>query len=165
MLVIALVMGIIVYKFGIKRTLSAYTETIQLRSEIEQASTAPQVSVLLHHQIEQLDQQLSESATDATESDQALLAMVSAYCDERKLVVVDFPKALVTPEDQLLLESNRMVIQGSFEELQGLVFTIEHQPKLGKIVSLTYQLRKDPKSAQKVLQAEIYLERVKHINA
>ncbi|MGZ4058661.1 MAG: hypothetical protein ACXVPU_06530, partial [Bacteroidia bacterium] len=90
-----------------------------------------------------------------------LLELITGYCQVNNTVLREFPKTIIFEKGDILIETNRFVVQGSFQSLLNLIYTLEQKSKIGKVASVEYQIKKEIKDKKILLTASIFLQNIK----
>lgn len=140
---------------------NAVSLTVQLAAECDalqqKIDSAENVSV----EIEQLEAELARfnqsSGEESYVTHEQLLDLVSGYCEERELIIRDFPATLNYRRDEWNVEIHRITVQGSYAEIVQLLEFLHRQQK-GKIVSVDFFSKIDNKTKIKSLLTTIYVQ-------
>lgn len=151
----------LIYAFAIKKTIATYSEYIKAEKQIELAANAPAMAAQLASQLLQMDSKIGKQNIDGQNTEQALLELITNYCQNNHAVLREFPETTIAKQGDLFIETNLFVVEGEFASLINLVYILEQKNKLGKIASVRYQLKKDFKTKEMTLTAAIYLQNVK----
>ena len=152
---------IIIYFFGIKKTITAYQQYQEVNEQMLVAANAPIMAAQLEKKLLVMDAKIGNSDTINDNKAQALLELTTNYCQQNKAVLREFPRTIAIEQGDLTIETNMFVIESDFTTLLKLVYTLEQKEKIGKIASVRYQLKKDFKTKEMALTATIYLQNVK----
>ncbi|MES2141097.1 MAG: hypothetical protein V4511_15430 [Bacteroidota bacterium] len=151
----------LIYAFAVKKTIAAYSEYCYAEKQIELAANAPVMAVQLENQLLQMDSKIGKQNVNGQNTEQALLELITNYCQNNHAVLREFPETTIAKQGDLFIETNLFVVEGEFASLINLVYILEQKNKLGKIASVRYQLKKDFKTKDMTLTAAIYLQNVK----
>lgn len=147
--------------FGIKKTIIAQNDYSNAQQQIALAANAPIMAAELEKQLIQMDTRVGSKDKNEQNREQELLGLITNYCQKNKAVLREFPETVIFNKENLLVETNQLVIAGNFSTLLNFVYLLEQKSNLGKVTSTHYQLKKDIKSKEMVLTATIYLQNVK----
>ncbi len=151
----------LIYAFAVKKTIAAYSEYNKAENQIELAVNAPVMAAQLESQLLQMDSKIGKQNVNGQNAEQALLELITNYCQNNHAVLREFPETTIAKQGDLFIETNLFVVEGEFASLINLVYILEQKNKLGKIASVRYQLKKDFKTKEMALTAAIYLQNVK----
>lgn len=157
----ALLVLYLMYSMAIKKTLLAYNDYMNTQSHISIAINAPLLAAQLENKIKEMNTQIGSTTADKQNAEQALIELITNYCQNNSLVLREFPEMITTTEGDLTIETNRFVIGGNFKSLINMVYLLEQKKKLGKIASVRYLLKKNIKTKEMDLCANIYLQNIK----
>lgn len=165
LLVIAsVVVLLMIYSFAIKRTISAYTQFSENKEKMEQAANAPMMAEQLEKELIRMETKIGNHNTKNTNIDEALLSLLTDYCQSNQAVLREFPQTTYTQDGELEIETNQFMIGGNFSTLIKLVYLLEQKYNLGKIVAVNYQLKKDFKTKEMQLTSTVFLQNIKKKN-
>ncbi len=160
-MIASVLLVILVYNFAIKKTILARTDSNNAEKQLQIAANAPAMAVQLEKELMQMDTKIGADVRKGNNSGEELLDLLTNYCQSNNAVLREFPQTTLTEQDKLTIETNLFIIEGDFSSLIKLVYTLEQKIKLGKVASVRYQLKKDPKSKKMALTARVYLQNVK----
>ena len=162
LLIISILLAVfIVYVFGIKKTINAYSVYSDAKNKMELAANAPVMAAQLEKELMQMDEKIGNHNTREQNTSEALLGLITTYCQNNHAVLREFPKTTVAPEGDMLIETNQFMVGGDFSTLINLVYILEQKNKLGKVASVNYQLKKDFKTKEMLLTATVFLQNIK----
>ncbi|HEX8529100.1 MAG TPA: hypothetical protein VF646_03725, partial [Cytophagales bacterium] len=90
-----LVAGWVVYQLAIRKTVELYRANQQLRAKIARAETAPDQLHAFGQQAERMQTVLSRYQGDSLRNQSYLLARVGDFCQERNILLKEFPQPVV----------------------------------------------------------------------
>lgn len=160
MLAAALVLYLI-YAFGISKSIAAYQESKSIQQKMELVKNAPALTQDLEKQLAHMNARIGTDGLKKLRAEEPLLDLLSNYCKSNKAILREFPAAVNFQQGDLLIETNRFVLEGDFKTLLKLVYQLEQKHKLGKVASVHYAYKKDRISRQMALTATIYLQNIK----
>jgi hypothetical protein len=161
LLLIAALVAFLVYSFGIKKTIAVYTEYTANKNKMEQAVNAPVMADQLEKELIGMGTKIGNHNTHEENIDEALLSFITNYCQTNHAVLREFPSTTVNEDGDLSIETNRFTIGGNFYTLINIVYLLEQKYHLGKIASVNYQLKKDFKTQEMQLTANVFLQNIK----
>jgi hypothetical protein len=157
----SVLLAFLIYSFAIKKTWLVYKNYSEAKSKIEFASNAPIMADQLAKELTAMDLKIGNQNKNGTNTEGAILETLTNYCQENKTVLREFPETSRAEQGNLIIETNKFVIEGNFSQLLNLVYLLEQTAKLGKVTSAHYQLKKDLKSKEMVLTVTIYIQNIK----
>lgn len=160
LLIAAIVTALIIYTLGIKKTIAVYSECKENKKKMEQAANAPAMAQQLEKELIRMDAKIGTHHTQENTND-ALLSLITEYCQSHHAVLREFPETTLTQEGDLSIETDQFMIGGDFFTLINLVYLLEQKYHLGKIAAVNYQLKKDFKTKELQLTATIFLQNIK----
>jgi hypothetical protein len=163
LLVGAILFLFIAYYLAFGRTISLYRECSTMEDQLLSLSDAPNQSAILQAKLTQLDQTLGGRQLADTNTQQALLNVVSNYCKSNDALLREFPKAVSKQENEYIVETNVFTVEGNFMKLLQLVYLLEQKERIGKLASVLFQSKQDARTKVLALTATIYVQNVKKI--
>lgn len=164
LLITAVIVAVMIYSFAIKRTIAAYKQVAENQAKMEQAANAPAMAEQLEKELIRMDAKIGNHNTREGNINEALLSLITDYCQSHHAVLREFPETSYTEDGDLAIENNHFMIGGNFSTLINLVYLLEQKYNLGKIASVNYQLKKDFKTKEMQLTATIFLQNIKKKN-
>ncbi len=161
LLVVIFLLAIVIYLFAIKKTIGVYQQYTEAKNKMELVTGVPLMINQLEKELKRMDANIGNQNTSGANSDQALLDMLTTYCQTNHAVLREFPQATSSMQGNLVVETNAFVVEGNFTTLLQLVYAMEQKYKVGKLASVRYQLKKDIKTSTMVLTAKIYVQNIK----
>lgn len=163
LLIAAVVLTVyLMYSLAIKNTLMAYTQYNDNKAQLALAVNAPAKAKQLEQELEQINEKIGNQNINGKNTEQALLDLITNYCQNNRLTLREFPEAQLSQQGDLLIETNQFVVEGGFASLLNMVYVLEQKNKLGKIAGVRYQLKKDIQTKEMALTATVYLQNIKH---
>ncbi len=147
-----------VYSFALSNTIVAHEQCVILQQQLDSASDAPARLAHLEKEFKDLETITNSSDTSATLHEQ-LLGIVTNYCEENDLVLRDFASPVRYRQQEWLVETHPIHVEGAYVNLLKLVHKLE-QAKTGKIVSVDFHSKRDNKTQQLSLIAIIYVQNI-----
>lgn len=163
MLLIAgvILMVLLVYSLGIKKTMNAYMEYSDAKKKMELAANAPEMAAQLEKKLSEMNAKMGDQNTKEQNTTEALLSLIANYCQNNHAVLREFPQTTMAEAENMSIETNRFTIGGDFSTLVNLAYILEQKNKLGKVASVNYQLKKDFKTKEMLLTATVFLQNIK----
>jgi hypothetical protein len=148
----------IVYSFAISNTLALRRDCLVLKQQLDSASGAPSRLATLKLELQQLET-VTNSNDTSTILHERLLGIVADYCQQNNSVLRDFASPVCYRQQEWLIETHPIVVEGTFVNLLKLVHALE-QEKVGKIISVDFHSKRDNKTQALSLTATIYVQNI-----
>jgi len=161
LLIVAVLVGFMVYFLAVKKTAAAYSEFNENKIRVEQAASAPLLAEQMEKELIVMDSKIASQNNHYENVDEALLSLITTYCQNHHAVLREFPETSYSEDGELSIETRQFRIGGNFFTLINLVYLLEQKYNLGKLVSVNYQLKKDFKTKEMQLTATIFLQNIK----
>lgn len=165
LLVIAFVFAFIAYFGAVKHTFALYSSCTDFESKLSEINDAPKQIAYIEKQLKDFDNIFGKNDNYNEQYQQYIMETVSNYCNVNNVVLKEFPKPFVFTEQDFIVETNKITVEGSFGKLLNLAYLIEQKKKLGKISSLLFQTftRNIENQKYTYLSLTIYLQHIKSI--
>ena len=152
----AFLMALIAYQFSIKKTITVYRTLNEKREAVEMANNAE--SQIQHLQSKLTDWEQSIHQNPSTGQD--IFDAISAFCNEKEIEIVDFPKLMVHQEEEFKILTNKMTLSSPYHALVELTHYIEEEHQMGRISAVNFYTAKDRKTKSTKLYAELYIQNI-----
>ena len=159
----AVLFALVIYFSAINKTIDLYSQCDQLEEQLLLAENASGQLAQLQNELQEIESIFSDGEEANNNYQQLLMETVSNYCFKNKVVLREFPTPTVLNEQDFSVETNMVVVAGNFTDLLKLAYLLEQKNKTGKIASLQFQTKRDYKTKQIALTANIYLQNVKKV--
>lgn len=136
---------------------------IDLEEQLATAVDAPQRISQLEQKLADINGQIGSNISGNTDYQELLLEKVSRYCSKNRLVLKQLPQTHSYVHQDFKVETHKVVVEGSFHKLLKLIYAIENDFKLGKLVSVRFETEKDFVTKSISLTASIYFQNIKSI--
>ena len=146
------------YKLAIKNTLELKKKHTQLASENVLILKAPQQLKVLKQKTVYYDSLLEQYKLDKFSIQNNLLKVINEYATNNQLKVVDFIEPHLIITNDLIMNTYDFTLEGSYNSINQLIFLLEQETRFGEIVSLSFEKKKNYKTAAYYLQARVLLE-------
>ena len=160
LLAVFVLAGWLVYSLALSKTIEEANKCSQKIAELAKVENADQRIAGLQADREAIDRVLGEE-NRVLDFQQALLEKVSDYCQDNKLVLREFPQPITETENNYLVETSMVVVEGRFDKLLTLVYELEQQDRLGKVAAVEFRTEKARRNQKAKLTAAIYVQNVK----
>lgn len=146
----------IAYWLAFGKTWAAYSKTKTLQQQLSNADQA-------WKQIQTYQQQLKELEAEQNNqnfSQNTLFQKVTNFCHDKKLAIREMPESKVYKQQDIKILHNPIKVEGSYIPIVQLLYELEQKQKLGKVVSVEFNLGKNLQNRKKELVASIYLQNI-----
>jgi hypothetical protein len=159
LVIITVLSAVLIYEAALKKTIVAYSSCKSLELQVQDANDAPKKMNELQIKNARMDMLLGNGGKylDVQES---ILGIVTNYCHENTLVLEEFPTPMIEKNNGIVIETNVFTIEGGFNKLLNLIYLFEQKYKIGKVVSVIYQVKKENSSSSTKLNVTIYLQNI-----
>lgn len=158
------VMLLLSYYLSFRKTLNTYLENRDYKDQLESIQSAPSEILDVEQQLSTIERSVGMNPDTTTDFQKILLEKVSEFCQENRVVLREFPQTIYYKNQDFEVETNQIVVEGSFVKILTLVYNLEQKFRLGKIVSLRFATQKDYKSGSIKLFATLYFQNFKKLS-
>lgn len=151
----------ICYKIPIQQTIKAKRDYTLLKQEHSLFLDTPQQVVLLNTEKRYLDSILNKYQLSSDTSFQSnLLHAVTSFAQAHHLSVVTFKEPHQFIKGESKLNTFSFSVKGNFANSLKLVYELEQIKKLGKILTVNFERKKNYRINKKYLETTILLQRL-----
>ena len=165
LIVVTLVFLLMSYFLAFETTLDLRSQCTDMKKELLIAKTAPERIVNLEMQLRSIEGVIGGQTEDGIDLQQQLLEFVTTYCDIHRITLQEFPQAISHKEEDYAVETNIFVVRGNFVKLLKMTYALEQEMRIGKVVSVEYKSKKNPRTKRLDLNVTVYLQNVRKIES
>lgn len=149
---------VVAYWLAFSKTWTAYQASTQLEQQLSSAGQAWQDIESYQQQIQQLEaQQNNQSFTQ-----NYFFQKITAFCQEHQLAIQDMPESMVYEQQDMKILHNPLKVEGAFVPMVRLLYHLEQEEQLGRVVSVDFNLGKNYQSRKEELTAHIHLQNIQN---
>ena len=90
-----------------------------------------------------------------------LLSTINSFADSTNIKVVSFQNPHIFQQENTEILTYSFALKGSFNQITQLIYQLEQQFKLGKIISVNYLKKRDYRKRSNYLECTLLLQRIK----
>lgn len=150
------------YSLSIKKTLNLRSQCHELEVQISDASFASEKIAKIEGRLKSLNELIGTNITSDLDFQELLLETVTGYCSSNHIILKELPRTHSFIDQEYLVETNVIVVEGSYIKLLKLIYMLEKQFKLCKIISVKFESEEDLLSKRIRLFATIYFQNIKN---
>ena len=155
-----LLFSIIAYYFSVAETIELMQQSKTNRVQLEESQMANEKIAQLESKLSLIDNKLG-SSNQYQDFQQILLERVSTFCEKNQLNLSKLPKPFTGENDNYLLQTFQFEVEGPFKLSLQLIYLLEEEWKLGKSISVNFEVKKNYKTNTKKLYTSLYLQSIK----
>jgi hypothetical protein len=163
---IALLLGFVIL-FWIAYQLS-FSNTFALKKQYAALKKEQELFSNISHKLIQLKQQnqyydsILKSKKIATENSfqNNLLQTISSFADTTNIKIVSFQNPHLFKTDNAIINTYSFTVNGDFSKITQLIYSLEQQFKLGKIIFVHFVKKKNYRRNNYYLECTILLQRI-----
>ena len=146
------------YKFAIANTFALKSEHSKLSKEQKIFENTPKQIAILKKKEQYYDSLLTKYKIGGTSLQNNLLNTVTSFSKDHNLKVVAFSEPHVFSEKSLIINTYSFTVEGHFNNILQLIYTLEQHTKYGEVISVSYEKKKNYRTGKSYLQAKIVLQ-------
>jgi hypothetical protein len=159
LLPVFILMLLISWAFGFKKTFAAVSSCHEMEGKAEAAKDLPEKEEALKKDMILLESKIG-SNSDSLAFQQQLLKEITSFCDSIGISVKEYSGKESKQEIEYIVETHQFVIQGSFLSLVKLIQHLEQKNKTGKIAAADFRKLKDPKTKREQLNLFLFINHI-----
>ncbi|MEM6685024.1 MAG: hypothetical protein AAF617_04430 [Bacteroidota bacterium] len=146
------------YKFAIANTFALKSEYTKLHKEQKIFENTPKQIALLKKKQQYYDSLLVKYKIGGTSLQNNLLNTVATFSKAHNLKVIDFLEPHTIQEKSLVIKTYSLTVEGHFNNILQLIYTLEQRTKYGEVVCVSYKKKKNYRLGTSYLQANVMLQ-------
>ena len=158
LLALLLLLCIVIYKLGIKKTKNLYQENKKLQIQISSASKNPNGVASLKQKMDSLEASMSLVSTDSIRFQHKIIEECTRLCVKNNCSLVKMPKTIQSSSNDYLIETYMLSIKGSYFNLMHILD--EWEKTFGHLASAKFEYLNDNNSESKKLILTIYIQKI-----
>jgi hypothetical protein len=149
------------YSLAIKKTVKYYRDCCAMELNLDMIVEAPQNINELNKKITQIDELISTGDTSEDDFRQTLLEKTGNFCVMNNITLKEFPASVHTIKNDYQIETNTIVLEGTFISILKYIYMLEQKCKIGKVISADFSTKFDLSAKKNKLSCKIYLQNIK----
>jgi len=149
----------------------SFAKTFELKKHYNSLKKEQQLFTNVSQKIQQLKQQnvyydsILKSKKIVTESSfqNNLLQTITSFADSTHTKIVTFNTPHLFKTNNTIVNTFSLTLSGTFSKITQLIYLLEQQQKLGKIISIHYKKKKNYRRNFNYLECTILLQQVEQI--
>lgn len=158
------VLPFLIYWLSISDTVVLIKDCSRLEKSYEQVGDIDRDISILKGQLTLINQELGSVGKAEGSFQTELLSVTTDYCHLNGLEVVGMTRPVSYLENDLLVETIPIKVEGGFLEALGLIHHLETDASVGRMISVEHRLEKKTSSRKKVLHTTVHLQRISKRN-
>lgn len=154
---------IISYNMAFKKTILLGRQCKEFKEKLENIQTAPQKIHSLKKEIACLDNIIGNT-NDTVHIQDAILESITSYCKNNTLTLKELPKTHTITDKDYLVETCKLVVEGSFANILKLIFLFETSYNIGKVASVNFELINLRTRGRPSLETTIFIQNIRLIH-
>lgn len=151
----------IAYQLSFSKTLELKKQHAALKQEAQLFENGAQKLLQLKQEDHYYDSIFKSKKISTDKSFQNnLLSTINAFADSTMIKVVSFENPHVFEQEEAEILTYSFTLQGNFNQITRVIYQLEQQSKLGKIISVNYLKKRDFRRRSDYLECTILLQRI-----
>ena len=152
------IFSIVVYNLALSDTISLAVENSELEELISKSQDAPEKIQFAKQKIKRIEQLVGTNTVyNEVDIHQVLLEAVTSYVQTNGLILKDFPQPYVAVNNGYITKTVQVTVEGDFVPLLKLIYFLETDYSVGKIVAVDFKTAKERRTRKRKLNTTIYL--------
>lgn len=158
-LIVSFILALILcYNFAIKNTLQLKKQHNILSKKVELLKNSPYQLAVLKQKNIHYDSLITKFQLGGTSIENNLLKTINSFASNNNLKVVDFHEPHLSSNSELIIKTYDFTLEGTYNNINRLVYVLEQQTKFGEVISLHFEKKKNYRTGRFYLQARILLK-------
>ena len=154
---------VVSYNMALKKTIILRRQCKEFKDKLENIQTAPQKIHSLKKEITYLDNIIGNT-NDTVQMQEAILESITSYCGNNALTLKEFPKTHTITDEDYIVETCKLVVEGSFVNILNLVYLFETSYNVGKVVSVNFELTNLRARGRPRLESTVFIQNIRLIH-
>ena len=160
---ILLIIGFLVslyicHQLAISKTLEQKRQYNGLTKEVLLSKNAPKQLLLLKQKEVYYDSLLTKYQLDGSSIQNNLLKVINAYAEINNVKVISFIEPHITTKNDLIVKTYDFTLEGSYNDINQLIYQLEQKTKFGEIINLNFEKKKNFRTGRYYLQTRVLLK-------
>lgn len=155
--------AIVLYNVAISDTMYLAIENNTLESQVIENINAPKQIQAIKQKLLKIEQLIGNKNQEETNVHQLLLESITQYNQKKALVLQDFPQPFISSNNEYVTKTAKVTVEGDFINLLKLVYFLEQNYQIGKVVSVNFETTKELYKRKRELRSTIYIQDIKAI--
>lgn len=161
----AFLFALFAYVLSVKKTVNVISEYHSTKEVLESNINSAEQVDALQTKLSELERYFGVNKNASDNFHETLLETVSVFCNENKLVLKNFPEAMIYNSGEFSIETDPVIVKGGYVNLVKLIYELEQKNKLGNVASVAFETVVDSKTKTKSLILKIYVQNISKIKA
>lgn len=161
LLVSLLVFSFLSYKLAISDTFALMSDCDKLESKLKLVDNAPVQIQNLSDELDYINKSIDTNISAETDFQELLLEKVTHFSGKHRIILRELPESHFYNEQDFIVETNKLKIEGGFINLLNLLYKIETELKFGRVSGVSFNSEKDFKNKRLRLNLSIYYQNIK----
>ena len=145
----------------LRKTTTLISDYYHLKTSLTESDYSLSSIDQLKAELNSYNQKLGYTNNSDTSNQSRLLNFISEYTTTHKSRISFLPKSKIQSNNGYEIETNIMQLEGDFKDILKLVYAIEREQKLAKVVSLNFEVKEDWVDKTRKLTATAYFQNIK----
>ena len=146
---------------NVKDTYAKVSEYYLLKGSLSDNDYAYRSVEQLQIELDSYNKQLGYTTNIEASNQSRLLNYISEYCKAHKAHISLLPQNHNENKNGYEVETNIVQFEGDYKEILQLIYDIEQQQKISKVVSANFEVKEDWAAKVKKLYATVYFQNIK----
>ncbi len=158
LLILLFLTVLVLYRFVISPTISEFKRYSDLKYKAEKSLKASDEVLKLKAQLNNVS---GNSMNNKNSVHNQILEKVIRICDAHGASLKSYPDSTLSANGSVSIETNEVILQGSFKQLLQAIYSLEHQVPVIPVSAAYYRVEMDNDTRKKNLNVAIYFQTIK----
>lgn len=145
-------------EFGFSRSFELKEQIVFIEQQLQTVQDVPSKLSRINEQLQQSEQLLSIVSGD--EASPGIIGKIGSFCKRNDLVLKEIPDKVDFQNDEFVISTYKVVVQGSFKKMVRLLDELEQNNEAGKLRSISFQSEYELREGKKKLFGTYYLQTI-----
>ena len=155
---------IIAYNVAIKSTISTIREYRELKQKSTEAADLPAQCAALQNQLKHLNRLYFDAVKGIDDTHEIFLNKLGRLAAQYNAAVIDYPAEHNFEASSVRIETHIAVLKGDFSDLLKVLYELEVNERIGRLVSVEYYTEINRKTKVRSLFMRIYIQNYRNKN-
>lgn len=151
----------VMFRLAFSKTLELRRNCVVIEQNLGSSNQLPLLIESLQAEISDLERIIGSNSNDENFIRQQLLENVGEYCQLHSIQLMEIPYINSRYNNGYNFQNNLVRLQGDYKTMLGLVYKLENEWKIARVMSVKFYLKRDIRQRKDFLFADIYLQNIK----
>jgi hypothetical protein len=155
---VAFVLIILSYQYGIKKTWVVYDEYSENSEKIKRSSQAALLLPQLKVEEKKINEIIKNNLSDTLTAPKETLAFITGFCKENQLRLIEYLPIQLSENSSYNIATRQISVEGVYADLLKLLYQLENNQFFGRLCSAVFKRTEDPVNDKIALTCTFFLQ-------